>query len=235
MKLDHVVPWGRTLAEYQLMFDLTNADLETQILGCGDGPASFNVEMKALGHTVVSIDPIYQFSAEQIRQRVQATYDPIISQVKQNSHRYCWHTFHDADELGQARLGAMEQFLLDYEAGKRAGRYCCQALPNLDLADDQFELCLCSHLLFLYADQLSLEFHLAAIAELLRVASEVRIFPLLKLDGEPCPYLAIVLEALHRDGFDARVQSVVYEFQRGGNQMLRVSRSEPVVSQRPSF
>jgi hypothetical protein len=74
------------------MFDLTNVDLETQILGCGDGPASFNAEMKALGHTVVSVDPIYQFSADQIRQRVQATYDPIISQVRQNSHRYRWHT-----------------------------------------------------------------------------------------------------------------------------------------------
>ena len=49
------------------MFDLTNVDLETQILGCGDGPASFNAEMKALGHTVVSVDPIYQFSADQIK------------------------------------------------------------------------------------------------------------------------------------------------------------------------
>ena len=234
MKLDHVVPWGRTLAEYQLMFDLTNVDLETQILGCGDGPASFNAEMKALGHTVVSVDPIYQFSADQIRQQVQATYDPIISQVRQNSHRYRWHTFHDADQLGQARLAAMERFLLDYEAGLSEERYRCQALPNLDLADHQFELCLCSHLLFLYAEQLSLEFHLAAIAELLRVAAEVRIFPLLTLGGEPCPYLEIILKALHRDGFEARVQSVAYEFQRGGHQMLKVNRGEPVGSQWPS-
>ena len=128
----------------------------------------------------------------------------------------------------------MERFLLDYEAGLSEERYRCQVLPNLGLADHQFELCLCSHLLFLYAEQLSLEFHLAAIAELLRVAAEVRIFPLLTLGGEPCPYLEIILKALHRDGFEARVQSVAYEFQRGGHQMLKVNRGEPVGSQWPS-
>jgi len=36
----------------------------------------------------VSIDPIYQFSAEQIKQRVQETYEPLISQVKQNANRF---------------------------------------------------------------------------------------------------------------------------------------------------
>lgn len=67
MKLNEVVPWGRTLAEYKLMFNLLETDLNTKILGCGDGPASFNSEMTGLGYSVVSIDPIYQFSTEQIR------------------------------------------------------------------------------------------------------------------------------------------------------------------------
>ncbi len=191
MKLNEVVPWGRTLEEYQLMFALSRADLEAQILGCGDGPASFNAEMTALGYSVISIDPIYQFSGEQIRQRVQETYEPVISQVKQNSHRYIWKNFQDADELGQARLVAMERFLLDYEAGQFEGRYRYQCLPNLQLTDNQFELCLCSHLLFLYSEQLSLDFHIASITELLRVAQEVRIFPLLKLDGEARPELVV--------------------------------------------
>jgi hypothetical protein len=120
MKLDEVVPWGRTFAEYQLMFNLSAADLNTQILGCGDGPASFNAEMTQKGHSVISVDPVYQFSAEQIRQRVRDTYEPIISQVKQNADRYVWQYFQDADELGQSRLAAMESFLLDYEVGKEA-------------------------------------------------------------------------------------------------------------------
>jgi hypothetical protein len=168
MKLEEVVPWGRSLAEYQSMFSLSATDLNAKILGCGDGPASFNAEMTELGHSVVSIDPVYQFSAEQIEQRVRATYEPVISQVKQNPDRYIWQNFQDADELGKARLVAMEKFLSDYESGKIAGRYLDRSLPTLEFADDQFDLCLCSHLLFLYSEQLSLDFHVAAIHELLR-------------------------------------------------------------------
>lgn len=222
MKLNEVVPWGRTLAEYKLMFHLSEADLSSKILGCGDGPASFNAEMTEKGHSTISIDPIYQFSAKQIKQRVNDTYDPVISQVKQNLDRYIWKIFHNADELGQARLAAMEKFLLDYQTGKDEGRYLFQSLPNLDFADRQFELCLCSHLLFLYSEQLSLEFHINSIFELLRICPEVRIFPLLKLNGEPSPYLDPVMQELSSKGFSVQIQPVAYEFQKGGNQMLKV-------------
>ena len=224
MKLDEVVPWGRTLEEYRSMFSLSETDLNRKILGCGDGPASFNAEMTELGHSVVSIDPVYRFSAEQIERRVRATYEQVISQVKQNHQNYIWKNFQNADELGKARLSAMEKFLSDYEAGKASQRYLDQSLPNLEFSDEQFELCLCSHLLFLYSEQLSLDFHLASIHELLRVASEVRIFPLLKLNGEVSPYLKPVIEDLSNQGYSAQVQTVAYEFQKGGNQMLKISQ-----------
>lgn len=224
MKLEEIVPWGRTLAEYKSMFSLSQTDLNVKILGCGDGPASFNAEMTALGHSVVSIDPVYQFSAEQIEQRVRATYEPVISQVKQNPSRYVWKNFQDADELGKVRLNAMDKFLLDYESGKVAGRYLYQSLPSLEFIDRQFDLCVCSHLLFLYSEQLSLDFHIASIQELLRIASEVRIFPLLKLDGKPSSYLELVLEDLSNKGCSVKIQPVAYEFQKGGNQMLKISR-----------
>jgi hypothetical protein len=224
MKLEEIVPWGRTLAEYKSMFSLSETDLNAKILGCGDGPASFNAEMTALGHSVVSIDPVYQFSTEQIEQRVRATYEPVISQVKQNSSRYVWKNFQDADELGKVRLDAMDKFLLDYESGKVAGRYLYQSLPILEFVDRQFDLCVCSHLLFLYSEQLSLDFHLASILELLRIAQEVRIFPLLKLDCETSPYLELVMKDLSDKGYDVEIQSVAYEFQKGGNQMLKIGR-----------
>ena len=208
MKLNEVVPWGRTLEEYKLMFALSDADLNMTILGCGDGPANFNAEMTELGHSVVSIDPLYQFSAEQIKQRVLETYELVIKQVKQNSNRYIWKNFRDADELGYARLAAMEKFLLDYETGKIAGRYLPLSLPNLELANNQFGLCVCSHLLFLYSEQLSLDFHIASIHELLRISPEVRIFPLLKLDGELSPYIESVIQTFSSHGFDVKVDPV---------------------------
>ena len=36
--VERVVPWGRSLAEYQAMFGLNATDLDGLILGCGDGP-----------------------------------------------------------------------------------------------------------------------------------------------------------------------------------------------------
>lgn len=225
MKLSKVVPWGRTLEEYKLMFDLTSADLNRQILGCGDGPASFNAEMTKQGHSVVSIDPIYEFSAEQIRQRVQDTYTTVISQVRLNPDSYIWKNFQNVDELGKARLDAMEDFLADYAAGQQADRYRAESLPELSFGDRQFELCLCSHLLFLYSDQLSLEFHLASIEELLRVSQELRIFPLLKLNCDRSPYVDPIVQTLSDKGYGVEIQTVDYEFQRGGNQMMKISHS----------
>jgi hypothetical protein len=67
----------------------------------------------------------------------------------------------------------------------------------------------------LYSEQLSLEFHLASIQELLRVAGEVRIFPLLGLDCQPSPYLAAVQDHFEARGYNVKVRPVPYEFQRG--------------------
>lgn len=226
MKLNEVVPWGRTLEEYRRMFNLSEIDLKTKILGCGDGPASFNAEMTQLGYSVVSIDPIYQFSAQQIKQRVEEIYEPVISQLKQNSNRFVWKNFCNADELGQVRLATMEKFLIDYEAGKATGRYLYQSLPSLELADNQFELCLCSHLLFLYSQQLSLDFHIASIFELLRICPEIRIFPLLNLDCQISPYLEPLIQELSSKGMNVELETVDYEFQKGGNQMLKISHSQ---------
>jgi hypothetical protein len=77
-------------------------------------------------------------------------------------------------------------------------------------------------LLFLYSAQFGLDFHLASVRELCRVAREVRIFPLLDLAGNPSAYLGPVLSMLERDGIAAEVVRVPYEFQRGGNEMLRI-------------
>jgi hypothetical protein len=222
IRLDQVVPWGRSLAEYQRMFDMSERDLAAKILGCGDGPASFNAEMSALGRSVVSCDPIYAFSKEQIAQRVQDTYDPIVEQVRRNAQNYVWSDFRDPDALGQHRLATMHAFLADFDAGRAAARYLPDALPALSFPDGQFDLALCSHLLFLYSEQLTLEFHVASIRELCRVAREVRIFPLLALDCRLSPHIVPVQERLRQAGFVVEIQHVPYEFQAGGDQMMRV-------------
>lgn len=67
MELKNVVPWGRNLEEYRAMFLLLDDDLKKKILGCGDGPASVNFELTSMNVDITSIDPIYQFTKDEIK------------------------------------------------------------------------------------------------------------------------------------------------------------------------
>lgn len=221
-ELKDVVPWGRSFDEYRDMFALDGADLGGRILDCGAGPSSFAATLAARGGSVASCDPIYRFSAHEIRQRIEEARREVIEQARKNAHEFVWERFASVDELGRARMDAMEAFLRDYGAGLAAGRYVDAALPALPFESGAFTLALCSHLLFLYSGQLTLDFHLASIRELCRVAPEVRIFPLMELGSRRSRHLDAVLEALGAKGYAASVERVPYEFQRGGNEMLRV-------------
>lgn len=225
--LDQVVPWGRSFDEYRRMFGLTDADLALNIVGCGDGPAAFNAEATARGKRIVSCDPIYRWGTAQLQERVAATYETILTQTRENAEQFVWgDEIGSVEELGQIRMQAMRVFLEDFEAGKAAGRYVEAELPTLPFPDGAFDLALCSHFLFLYTSQLGEAFHLAAIREMCRVAAEVRIFPLLALGGQRSPHVEASVSAFRAAGFTVVLEQVSYEFQRGGNQMLRIRRAE---------
>ena len=220
--LDNVVPWGRSMDEYIAMFSLSEQDRASRILGCGDGPASFNAEMSALGNSIVSIDPLYQFSAEEIRRQIDKTYSRVIQELRANRNDYVWTHLSSPEAVGELRLRAMNKFLLDFPKGKAEGRYLAAELPALPFKERTFDLALCSHFLFLYSKHLSPEFHRQAIQEMLRVAKQVRIFPVLTLGGKPSPHLDPVCRHLQKVGRTADAVTVHYEFQRGGNRMLIV-------------
>ena len=222
--LEQVVPWGRSFDEYRAMFALTDADLAGRLLGCGDGPASFNAIATRRGANVVSCDPLYRCSAADIQARVADTYAEVIEQTTRNRHEFVWETIPSVDELGRVRMAAMQEFLRDYPPGIQEGRYIEAELPSLPFEDGQFDLALCSHLLFLYSTQLGEAFHLAAVRELCRVAGEVRIFPLLALGGRPSPFVETCAAGVRAAGADVSIERVPYEFQRGGNEMMRIRR-----------
>jgi hypothetical protein len=226
--LNQVIPWGRSFAEYVAMFALSTEDLGQKILGCGDGPASFNADLTRQGGNVISVDPLYQFSAPEIRNRIDAVYPQVMEQVRLNQGDFVWTQIKTVEELGQIRMAAMERFLEDYsqdycQNDARGGdRYCNAALPTLPFASGTFDLALCSHFLFAYSEQLSYEFHLRSLQELCRVAREVRIFPILELGGARSRHVDQTIDQLRKLGYRCSLETVAYEFQRGGNQMLRV-------------
>lgn len=223
--LKQIVPWGRSFNEYVKMFALSEQDLKKRFIGCGDGPASFNSVLTQRGGVVISVDPIYQFSGNEIKKKINETYDEIIEQTRKNKDEFVWKHISSVEELGRIRLEAMHIFLSDYENGLKEKRYVNATLPMLPFCDKEFDIALCSHFLFLYSEQLDMDFHIKSIRELCRVANEVRVFPLLELGAKKSRHIESVINALRNDGVEVRVQKVPYEFQKGGNEMLRITNT----------
>ncbi len=230
------MPWGRSFDEYVSMFDLSETDLRKTILGCCDGPASFNAILTRRGGYIVSVDPLYQFNTHEIRYLIDEIYPSIIEQTRRNQDNFVWTTIRTVNELGKLRMAAMNEFLSDYPSGRKQRRYISGKLPELPFPDGRFELAVCSHLLFLYSERLSGDFHLESIKELCRVAREVRIFPLVDLDSKPSRHVQPVTTLLKKNGYEVTFVNVPYEFQRGGTQMMRICRKQlqPLLEQKGS-
>ncbi len=225
--LDQVVPWGRSLADYVRMFDLAERELDSRILDCGGGPASFNAEMHRRGRSVVSCDPIYGFSAAEISRRIDEISEAILAKAIETRDNFVWHEMQSPEHVRQIRMAAMNEFLDDFPAGVAEGRYRVGELPTLPFRDAEFDLALCSHFLFTYSHLLPLEFHLASVRELCRIAREARIFPLLPQFGDAHSlHVAPLVNQLRAEGSFCEIRRVPYEFQKGGNEMLCVARKK---------
>ncbi len=222
-ELKNTVPWGRTLEEYQNMFNMTDSDMNKRIISFGDGPASFNDEMTKRGKSVTSLDPIYQFSKNDLSKRIEETKDTVMKQMRENQDNFIWTSIKDVDELEKTRMGAMSNFISDFESGKNQNRYIHHELPEMtNFKEQSFDLGLSSHFLILYS-KLGLDFHIKSVAEMLRICKEVRIFPLLNLNAEKSDVLGGIIEEFEKD-FKLSNEPVEYEFQKGGNEMLRIQR-----------
>jgi hypothetical protein len=222
MKLENVVPWGRNLEEYKAMRLYSDADRNKKILGCGDGPASVNKTLTQMDIDIISIDPVYEFTKKQIQKRVKETSSVVSEQLRKNSDDFVWKNIQDVDTLISLRLEAMDEFLEDYEAGKKSGRYQHQELPELSFEDNTFDLAWSSHFLFLYSEHFDLDFHKNAVLEMLRVAKEVRIFPLLDLHNNKSKHLEPLLALLKENNYSYEIQKSEYEFQKGAFEMLLI-------------
>lgn len=222
-RLDGIVPWGRRLWEYRAFFALEEADLRGAVLDVGSGPSSFAAEASVAGARVTATDPLYALSGDAIAQRFEETRGAMMEGLRQAHYRFRWSHYGSPDAIEKIRCEALALFLADYQrVGAR--RYVEASLPGLPFGEGAFRLALSSHLLFLYGDDLDFAFHLDALHELLRVADEVRVFPLINLDGRPSSHLPGVLAHFAREGMQADLVPVPYEFQRDATKMLRLRR-----------
>lgn len=221
MELNTIVPWGRNMAEYKAMFSLNKVDFEGSILGCGDGPASFNAEATRAGCQVTSIDPIYAFDRLAIQKRIAEVRPTIMDQLRQKPDDFVWTSIDSPDQLETIRLAAMAEFLDDFDKGLAEGRYLPGSAPDLPFDDAAFDLALCSHFLFLYSQQFGYNEHLQTVRSLARVAKEVRLFPLNDMhDNKTSVHLSPIIQTLSEEGYSVKIVPVAYEFMRGATDML---------------
>jgi len=81
------------------------------------------------------------------------------------THKVDWNFFQDPEDMVQQRISVYEEFIDSY-AQYKGERYIKAALPELPFNDNNFDLVLSSHLLFLYEDRLGYDFHRDSILDL---------------------------------------------------------------------
>jgi SAM-dependent methyltransferase len=222
LQLEDFLITGRTFDEYAAFFSLDTGAFEGQrILDCPGGVSGFVAEAVRRGADAHACDPLYAHDLPALTEQACRSIDTIYADPS-------WMAGHNMMFYGSVerhrtfRTGALEQFALDYPAS----RYRCGALPQLPYEADRFDLVLCSHLLFVYDDRLDAAFHLDAVAEMLRVGREVRIFSLVDFRnsrrGEVQNFSPMV--AAVRERFGGEIVKVGFEFQPGADAMLRIGR-----------
>ncbi|WP_238161895.1 class I SAM-dependent methyltransferase [Kribbella antibiotica] len=212
---------SRSYVEYEAMFDLT--ELPASVLDCSAGGSSFTAEAAARGVDVVAVDPAYDLTMPELVDIVRRSLPVGNDMVDANADRFTWKWYGTLQKRDDLRLEAADRFLQDI--GEAPDRYVAGSLPELPFEDGRFEVALCSHLLFTWAETFGRDWHLAALRELIRVSSaEVRVFPLvLAGTGEAVPFLPEVLDEL--DGVRWEIRKVPYEFQTGADEMLVITHS----------
>ncbi len=226
LELRSIAFFGRRFSEYLRFFSLDAANLRgRRVLDVAAGPSSFTAEACALGIDATAVDPLYGYTPDALSQHVTIDYAAMTAQMRAKAELFRFRAFASLDAAEADRRYAAELFLADYAGHFVHGRYRCGALPQLPVDDGAMDYVLCAHLLFVYARVFDLDFHVAACRELVRVSrGEVRIHPLVGLDGKRYAQLPELREALAGEGIASDVVPVAYEFFAGANEMLVLKR-----------
>jgi hypothetical protein len=224
-EIDDIAFIGRTAEEYERVFELDlSAWKGESILDCPGGACAFVAAANERGVEAVAADLLYDTPPDELREKCEADLDAAIAGFDGVEDQFVWSFYDDVADVRAHGTAAYEQFIEDYEDHYGTDRSVPAQLPDLPFADDSFSLVLSAHLLLLYVDDLSHEFHEESLLELARVASdEVRAYPLARFDGKRYPRLDDRREALAAEGYDTAVRSVPFAFQRADPEMLVIA------------
>ena len=225
LDLERIVFIGRTFEEYLDMFSLCEKELNgKKILDCPAGACSFTAVGNKSGLDVTACDIAYYHSGEDLEHKGLQDIEHAMEHMQKVQNNYKWDYFNDIEDLRKHRLSALQDCANNMRESKE--RYIPVTLPSLPFKGEEFDILLSAHFLFMYADRLDYQFHIETLNELLRVTKEeVRIFPLVNLEGKRYEHLDKIISYLVSNGCTVEEVKVSYEFQINANSMLKIQKA----------
>ncbi len=213
--------WGFHIDEYQSMFDLSDKQMRSNILEYGCAATAVNSQLAQSGHhNIISLDPWFGLDCTTLEKKINLNFEQkYIEIIRQKNNLDALNTT-ELDTLLNYRRAGIKCFLQDYDRGCAEKRYveCVDIATNF--VNNQFNHAVSSHFFFDHSG--AIKQAVERICELVRVANEVRIFPLNDLNGTPSPGLAPVLLGLQQLNYGIEIRHVPSQLCAQGNAMLRV-------------
>ncbi|SES25366.1 hypothetical protein SAMN04487944_12812 [Gracilibacillus ureilyticus] len=192
-----------------------------KILDCPAGACSFTAVGSAHGHDITACDIAYYHPVDQLKEKGFLDIEHVMYHMEKAKSNYDWDYFGDVDGLNQHRVNALKACAEHMEHSPE--KYIPVTLPVLPFTDDEFDILLSAHFLFMYSDRLDFDFHRETMDELLRVTKEeIRIFPLVDLAGKRYEQLDELINYLQQKGCITEERKADYHFQRNANTILRI-------------
>ncbi|MEI5906648.1 SAM-dependent methyltransferase [Bacillus spongiae] len=225
LDLDRIIFIGRTFKEYLDMFSLSVEELSgKKVLDCPSGACSFTATGNQLGIDITGCDIAYYHSGEELHNKGLQDIEHAMEHMEKVKSNYRWNYFKNVENLKNHRLSALKDCTNDMKQSSE--QYVPVTLPSLPFGDGEFDIVLSAHFLFTYADRLDYQFHITTLDELLRVTKkEVRIFPLVDLEGKRYEHLDKIIHYLTNNGCTVEEVKVSYEFQQNAHSMLKIRLS----------
>ena len=221
--LENILITGRTYSEYVTFFDLDEKQLMgKKVLDCPSGAGSFVAKAKEKRIKAKGVDILYRFDIEKIKEQGEKSIEKIYEDISWMDG-FNFDFYKSIKNHRIYREEALKMFCKDFNMED----YVYGELPKLNFKDNEFDLLLSSHLLFVYDDIFSYEFHKNSILEMLRVAKEIRIFPLVDFQNKRVyeqenfsSYVYRLIEELK--DYKCEIQKVDFEFQPKAGYMLKI-------------
>ncbi|RJE89804.1 methyltransferase domain-containing protein [Paenibacillus sp. 1011MAR3C5] len=219
----------RGFDEYRAMFQLKDEELAAgSILDVAGGGSSFTAEARKKGYDAMAADPRYSGDIRAWVEEARGEIEASTAKLDGLRDRFDWGYYGSLENHRSGREKSLMLFAEHVAAAEGEYRYIGGSLPELPFDNNHFSLVLCSHFLFLYAEQFGYAFHEASIRELMRVCrpgGTIRVYPLMSLKWEPYEQLDELMEVVRKAGGTPEIRESGLPFIPGSDRMLHIVKN----------